>query len=968
MSRLIQTLCFLFSLGFMALGVQSCRFFKAEATFKIRVTDGSGDPIPGAQISIQKQLVGQTNDQGQAQVSMELPVDEGVLVEINKPSQQLFYAPYFETVRINKGDLNHFNLQATLYAVPKNVPESPLPAEEQKTAEATPLESNPPSAEATPEAEDPGLVTALQAVNSENPSIGPNEMEPFDPELSAQKAANTLLENAEQSSRLITFYTASGRENISDAHILYGDPERGQWLEGCRTNARGRCTLTLPASFATDNVHILARATNFQPQTKIISLAHGDKVRIDLIRGQAMEVFALQKNYKAIRGLHDVTIKLGSKDIGRTDPFGYFAHNLPQKPAEDTTITLEAPGQLPSRISQNLSGTGPWTIVQGFSSKTPARARLLLLPLRIQNSGSETPDPNAIISWDRVIQEGLRQNLINQPPFMEADWERISQILDRNGLSLQQIGRQGWNQPDLLAEFEWTLRPTLILGPASSLELSLINADGRVVGASLQRLTARPDARAIRALFSQASRDLSAYLPFEGSLVEGEKEGFRINLSQQSGHVLKVGETLRLHGLQVDGTGSQPGWNDIGSAQIIESGEGFSRVRITELKPRTTAGVGQIVALQRQPEGGDKYITITDIADKRSLAQVNLYLQDRWIGTTDKQGIARLSQFAVSRRGVLTAVRTGYRLHQDDFIWIEGKDKTIALQRSSIPIRIETDPSNAQIKLNGRLIGRSPLYQSMDIPGPTAQIEIILNEEYKSLNQIVSFDEEGLDWSGTRAVHLEKDLRREARQLIQAGRLTEAIHLLEALPQTHPDFLLVQHELGDIYLNQSLDPIKAAAAFHRVTSRPEVANFVDKRFIGTQINEAIAIYHIGEKLKNTDQAAAISSWQKTKELLDLCEGQLRFIPEEQYIQAVHSLSYYRALSLHRIWGQTQRGEDLKIAHESWKKYIESTALATPGDKHYGLVKKAETFYRQTQGLSEPTEQAKSNKPVSSKTM
>ncbi len=146
MSRLIRTLCLLLGLGILALSAQSCRFFKAEATFKIKVTDGSGDPIPGAQITIQKQLVGQTNDQGQAQISMDLPVDEGVLVEISKPSTQLFYAPFFETVRVNKGDLNHFNVQATLYAVPKNIPEAPAAeVEEKKIAETPPTEPPAPS-------------------------------------------------------------------------------------------------------------------------------------------------------------------------------------------------------------------------------------------------------------------------------------------------------------------------------------------------------------------------------------------------------------------------------------------------------------------------------------------------------------------------------------------------------------------------------------------------------------------------------------------------------------------------------------------------------------------------------------------------------------------------------------------------------------------------------------------------------
>lgn len=968
MSRFIRALFLLFGLLLLTQSTQSCRFFRAEATFKVRVISGTGDPIPGAQITIQKKVVGHSDDQGQAEINLELPTDESILVEINKPSAQMFYAPFFETVRVSKGEPNRFNLQATLYAVPKNAPETPASAAEPPAPPpAVVLETPAPAP-----TEDPGLVTAMQAVNVE-PSASSTapitpDLEPFDPELSAQKAANTLLENSEQSSRLVTFYAASGRENVSDAHVLYGDPERGQWLEGCTTNARGRCSLTLPASFLTDNVHLLIRAGNYQPQTRIISLAHGDKIRVDLIRGQALEVFALQKTYKAIRGLGSVNVKLGAKEIGRTDAFGYFSYNFPVRPTETNTLTLEAAGQLPARTSQELGISGPWTVVQSFSSKAVTRARLLLLPLNIQNSGSETPDPGTVMSWDRIVQDGMRQHLINQPPFVEADWEHIGEILDRYGLSLQQLGRQGWNQPDLLAEFEWALRPILILGPSSALEMSLINADGRILAASLLRLTSKPDAKAMRALFAQASRDLSAFLPFEGSLTEADKEGFRINLSQQGGHALKVGETLRIHGLQADVPGAHPGWIDIGAGQITELLEGSARLRVTELKPRTTASVGQIVALNRVAENGDKYVTVTDGADKRALAQTNLYLQDRWIGTTDKQGIARISGITASRRGVLTAVRSGYRLRQDDFQWIDGKDKTIALQRSSIPIRIETDPSNAIVKINGRMIGRSPIYQNIDIPGPTAQIEITLNDEYKALNQIVSFDEEGLDWSGTRAVHLEKDLRREARQLIQGGRLNEAINLLEALPQTHPDYLIVQHELGDIYLNQSQDPIKAAAAFHRVTSRPEVANFADKRFIGTQINEAIAIYHIGEKLKDSDQAAALSSWQKTREMLDLCEGQLRFIPEEQYTQAVHSVSYYRALSLHRIWGLTQKSEDLRIAHDSWKKYIETTALATPADKHYALVKKAEVFYRQTQGLTEPVEQAKTDKTPPVKTL
>jgi serine phosphatase RsbU (regulator of sigma subunit) len=139
---------------------------------------------------------------------------------------------------------------------------------------------------------------------------------------------------------------------------------------------------------------------------------------------------------------------------------------------------------------------------------------------------------------------------------------------------------------------------------------------------------------------------------------------------------------------------------------------------------------------------------------------------------------------------------------------------------------------------------------------------------------------------------------------------------------------------------------------------PEIDNFSDKRFIGTHINEAIALYHIGEKLKESDPIAALSAWQEAKDRFDRCEDQLRFIPEEQFNQAVHSLAYYRALSLHKKWGISQKQEDLRVAQNAWKKYIESTAKLMPSDPQYAMTKRAEVFYRQIQGLIEETDQAK----------
>ncbi|MCX6130424.1 MAG: hypothetical protein NTX25_15350, partial [Proteobacteria bacterium] len=109
-------LIFCLALPFM----QACRFFQAEANVQIKVLDTSGDPVSAAQVVIHKVLRGQTDGQGALTLSLELPVEEPILVEINKPSADVFFAPYFGSIRLSRGEPNLFKIRATLYAVPKN--------------------------------------------------------------------------------------------------------------------------------------------------------------------------------------------------------------------------------------------------------------------------------------------------------------------------------------------------------------------------------------------------------------------------------------------------------------------------------------------------------------------------------------------------------------------------------------------------------------------------------------------------------------------------------------------------------------------------------------------------------------------------------------------------------------------------------------------------------------------------------
>ena len=80
------------------------------------------------------------------------------------------------------------------------------------------------------------------------------------------------------------------------------------------------------------------------------------------------------------------------------------------------------------------------------------------------------------------------------------------------------------------------------------------------------------------------------------------------------------------------------------------------------------------------------------------------------------------------------------------------------------------------------------------------------------------------------------------------------------------------------------------------------------------------------------------------------EGELRNIPSSQYSQAVHTLSYFRALSVQRLW-ELQQEPNLKVEAETlWKSYLENTAQALPVDQNFTWVTKAKKNYEAMSAL------------------
>lgn len=913
--------------------ITSCRFFKSEASLQIQALTGDGEALTHAKVLVNKIQVGQTDEHGFFKASMELPVDEPLLVEVSKASTETFYAPFFETIKVKRGDVNNFKLTATLYGIKQG-----------STAINAANPSNPAAAAVATEAVDstPAKTETLEVgVTVDSPTLATAN------EATSASAAMTINQDAENG-RSLTFYVVSGRDAVENASIYFGDASKKQWMHGCYSNTNGRCTFKVPEHL--DSIVTLVRAKGFQTQSRSFQLLDGDKVRFELNRGKSLEVFAISPNQGNMEGVENVKVSLNGKFLGNTDRFGSFIAPMITETDGKGKVTLEAEQWLPGKSEFTLNDQINDSIIQHFQSIKPVAPRVAVMDFivyRDKADGAMLNPPSLEALQASLGQAGA--NIINSPA--------LNGKLAQYKVSLNDLSAGTWGQLKKVGEpINYVLRPSFIEGNQARIILSAIDLQGRMVYSVSQSVKAKGSTQAV---LNDLSIRMLQNIRHEGAIVEQTGEDFRINIGKNQG--ITVGDKIQVTGNVRLPSGEITAWDTIASGVVSEVGPDRSRMKLTQTQPNTKVEPGNSVALDRRPSTTGEAINLTVLEEKSQgpIGLAEVYAGDQWLGASDLSGQATLATADLLKTKDVNVFSPGFSPKNIPFA--EGS-KTIsaALSHEATPVQIESQPSGAVVKINGRDLGRTPIDTDIPYPGPTVNIEIGGVDGFEYITRSQSVGNRGIILKGNTQITLNRDPQQAARVLANEGKFIDAAQVLEGIPETDSVYLLAQHQLGELYLNQLRDPIKAASAFHKVTSNVNVDGFKDKRFIGTYINEAVALFQAGEQTAVADNNLAISYWRQSEAILSRTEDQLRFVPQAQYNQAVHTLSYYRALSLHKTWTITQNAEDQEHAMQRWKDYIQGTALALPQDQHYDWVKKAEGYFQQIQtARNKPSKNARS---------
>jgi hypothetical protein len=323
----------------------------------------------------------------------------------------------------------------------------------------------------------------------------------------------------------------------------------------------------------------------------------------------------------------------------------------------------------------------------------------------------------------------------------------------------------------------------------------------------------------------------------------------------------------------------------------------------------------KLVVLPRNREAAfNGSLALTVMAGREGFEQafpdVNVYRDGAWVGVTSESGELQVPVASGGKHAFLF-VRSGIAPHREDLKLPGARGKQVVIMPNSISrLRVESQPSGAQVTLDGRLVGMTPL--DVDVPMGFRRIKLDAGDEWRVFDKVLELTKVEEDYTGARRFALEKDVLGASDALLAKGDVDGAIAVLSAVEPEHADYSAARNRLGGIYLDSKKQPAKAVAEFERVLSRPENKELVNKRFTVTFLNLGRAYYLTGTPAGS----------EKAIPLLLTARDNKRFFPREQYDRASHDTLYFLALASHKLYYARPSEKLLHETSQRWKDYFD----------------------------------------------
>ncbi len=657
----------------------------------------------------------------------------------------------------------------------------------------------------------------------------------------------------------------------------------------------------------------------------------GQRLEAALSKRVLITVTALAEEYGQANGIPGVAVALNNKQIAKTDAKGVATYSYDGEPGKKAQIVLTASGYIPETWKASVTLEGEINLQRYFYPTTPK-------PIRagIYRFVSNTPNvdmKDTLASVESALETQLFQNAC----FRKVPGDTLRAEVKRTRTSIEKLTAKGWRETPLRKTADM-----IILGSVAKDEKGLLietkfySSNGKLILSQITHARGGDTKGAAK----EITANILDRFPFEGTVIGSEKDRYRINI----GKTFKIsrGSEFTLMSPRLDAAGKASAYSKTGMLKVKRSDDTGSWADVEDLKKGEHVAIGDRVVRRVYREGEEEaagnYFVLSAKGgvppDVSPLGGVNIYVNDEWLGSTDTDGKANVP-VRIGRNFNLVLYRHGYQQVSQKLKIEKNKDlREFVLNVNNSVFKVESDPSGADVFVDGEKIGRTPITDGKLVNLGFHTVRVSIGGDYRDWEEVVEFSKKTEDRTGSAKITLYKDYLKIGQRATDKGDVDAAIAAYQATEKGHPDYSEAHHRLAQLYLDEKGDYDGAIREFENVLSLPENQQLVYKQYSVAFTNLGHAYYEKGSALVAKDKNAAAQCFAKAIEALKTAKQNTRFFPNEHYDEAVHDTYYYTALSYHKLYLITRKSGILNDANLAWQEYFDFFPKSLEGNSTF----------------------------------
>lgn len=672
---------------------------------------------------------------------------------------------------------------------------------------------------------------------------------------------------------------------------------------------------------------------------KVAELEPGKKFDVELFKRVSVSIEAMKDEYGQGVGVAGIAVSVDGKRVGKTNENGVVTYSYEGEPGKKARITYSAPGYLPAEWTLNVPLDSDTPIRHYFYPVSPKPIKVAMYHFVGNTPGADLKDILA------QTQAAIRTHLFKHSVFKAVQAETLDAEIKRAQLSMAKMTSKGWQGTRLQQMVDM-----IVVGSVAQdergfyIEAKFHSASGKLIFSQLIRASSSSD---INSAAKEIAENVIERFPFEGTVIALKDDRYEINLGEAYA-ISRGTEFAVISPAAKDGRA--------GARLLVKRvGDTTSLAELGDSKAGEKVVLGDRVVRRVQHEGesgssstasGREFVTLFAKGgvgkDATPLAGVNIYLNNDWVGTTGSNGRAEVT-IRTGKNYNLMLYRHGYQQAAEKIrVEKSGDTKEYVMAANTALFKVESNPSNARIFVDGEDFGRTPL-AGKPVGLGFHTVRLTVGESYRDWEEVVEFDKKIEDRTGNNKITLFKDYVKLAEAAEAKGDIDGAIAAYAATVRAHPDYSVARHRLAQLYLDEKDDYDGAIREFENVLALPENEQLLYKQYAIAYTNLGHAYYDKGNETMGSDRNSAAQFYAKAVQNLKVGKQNTRFFPMDEYDEALHDTYFYLALSYQKLYMITKRENMLSDANLAWRDYFDFFPNGLEGDpvfeKHRETAKK-----------------------------